>query len=305
MRLLQKAKDWLIAGIAVGAVAGAATAPFAIEHFNRVSLYGLPANLLLEPLSSLVIMPALALGAAAQLFGMGGWLLALAGWGIDQMLLLARITAEAPGAMHTLPSAPTIALPIAFIGILWLCLWKGPLRWLGLPLALAVNLWPHAPAPDAWISSDGANAAILASSGPIVLRPAAEKFAATLWARRYGFELPMDVDPDHDRLFDCDRRGCSPLDAAPVRLGLWAGRKPPKPDAFARLCAQSEIVVLRSAAPTGQACAAETVLTADDFSRGGALELRRAPDGWRYRWAADERGKRPWTSGPGPSDSGG
>lgn len=81
LRLLQKSKDWLIAGIAVGAVAGAATAPFAIEHFNRVSLYGLPANLLLEPLSSLVIMPALAIGAAAQLFGMGGWLLALAGWG--------------------------------------------------------------------------------------------------------------------------------------------------------------------------------------------------------------------------------
>jgi competence protein ComEC len=62
IRVLQKAKDWLVAGIAVGTVAGAATAPFAIEHFNRVWLYGLPANLLLEPLSSFVIMPALAPG---------------------------------------------------------------------------------------------------------------------------------------------------------------------------------------------------------------------------------------------------
>ena len=87
---MQKAKDWLIAGLAVGLVAGAATAPFAIQHFNRVSIYGLPANLLLEPLSSFVIMPALALGSVAQLFGVGGPLLALAGWGIQQMLALAR-----------------------------------------------------------------------------------------------------------------------------------------------------------------------------------------------------------------------
>ena len=305
LRLLQKAKDWLIAGIAVGVVAGAATAPFAIEHFNRVSLYGLPANLLLEPLSSVVIMPSLALGAAAQMFGMGGWLLAVAGWGIDQMLLLARVTAEAPGAMQTWPSAPTIALPIAFIGILWLCLWKGPLRWLGLPLALAVNLWPRAPAPDVWISSDGANAAILASGRPVVLRPAAEKFAATLWARRYGFELPMDGDPDHDRLFDCNRRDCAPMPAAPVRLGLWAGRQPPKPASFERLCEASEIVVLRSPAPAGLNCAAKPVLAADDFARGGSVELRHVAAGWRYRWAADERGRRPWTGGAVLSDSDG
>ncbi|HVY34015.1 MAG TPA: ComEC/Rec2 family competence protein [Caulobacteraceae bacterium] len=305
LRILQKAKDWLIAGLAVGVVAGLATAPFAIEHFNRVSLYGLPANLLLEPLSSLVIMPALALGAIAQLFGAGGGLLAVAGWGIDKMLMLARLTAEAPGALQTLPSAPTIALPMAFIGILWLCLWRGPLRWLGLPLALAVNLWPRAPTPDVWISSDGANAAVLASGHPVMLRPDSEKFAAALWARRYGFELPVDADPAHDKLFDCDRRSCAPLSAAPVRLGLWAGRKPPKAEAFARLCASSELVVLRSTAPEGQTCAAPTVLSATDFARGGAVEIRRFPAGWRYRWTADERGVRTWTAGAQLSDSDG
>lgn len=305
LRILQKAKDWLIAGLAVGVVAGLATAPFAIEHFNRVSLYGLAANLLLEPLSSLVIMPALALGAVAQLFGAGSGLLAVAGWGIDKMLLLARVTAETPGALQTLPSAPTIALPMAFIGILWLCLWRGPLRWFGLPLALAVNLWPRAAAPDIWISSDGANAAVIASGQPVVLRPNAEKFAATLWARRYGFELPEQADPVHDKLFDCDRRSCAPFSAAPVRLGLWAGRKPPKAETFERLCAASELVVLRSPPPANQACAAQIVLGAADFSRGGSVEIRRVPAGWRYRWTADERGRRPWTAGLDLSDSDG
>ncbi len=305
LRVLQKAKDWLIAGLAVGLVAGAATAPFAIQHFNRVSLYGLPANLLLEPLSSFVIMPALALGAVAQLFGAGGPLLAVAGWGIERMLALAHLTASAPGAMTTIASAPTLALPVAFIGILWLCLWRGPLRWLGLPLALAVNLWPRPPTPTIWAASNGSNAAVFAGGHPVLLRPGTGVFAAQLWMRRYGYELPLDADPDHDAQFVCDRRSCAPQPGAPVRLALWAGTKPPKPQAFQHLCDGAEVLILRSPLGPGQACPSATVLTGQDFADGGAVEMWRAGAGWRYRWTEDERGRRPWTAGPTLGDSDG
>jgi competence protein ComEC len=298
LRVLQKAKDWLVVGVAVGLVAGLATAPFAIQHFNRVSIYGLPANLLLEPLSSLVIMPALALGAVLQAFGAGGWLLAVAGWGIDRMLALAHAAANAPGAMVTVPSAPNVALAIAFVGILWLCLWRGPLRVIGLPLALAVSLWPRPPAPDAWIAPGAANAAILAAGHPVALRPGAGQFATQLWMRRWGFEPPMGADPAHDRFYDCDRRSCTPTPAAPVRLALWAGRQPPKAPAFARLCASAEVLVLRSPMGPGQACPSATVFTQEDFDRGGSVELWRQGQAWRLRWAATERGVRPWTLGP-------
>jgi competence protein ComEC len=303
--LAQKAKDWLIAGIAVGTVAGAATAPFAIQHFNRVSLYGLPANLLLEPLSSFIIMPALALGAVLQLFGAGGPLLGLAGWGIDRMLALAHMTASAPGAMTTIASAPALALPAAFIGILWLCLWRGPLRWLGLPLALAVTLWPRLPTRTIWAASNGSNAAVYAGGRPVLLRPGTGLFAAQLWMRRYGFELPAGPDEDHDAMFDCDRRSCAPQPTAPVRLALWAGTKAPKDQAFQRLCAHAEVMVLRSELGAGQSCPQATVLTGQDFARGGAVEMWRAGAGWRYRWAEDERGRRPWTAGPTVADSDG
>ncbi len=304
LRLLQKAKDWLVAGIAVGLVAGAATAPFAIQHFNRVSLYGLPANLLLEPLSSLVIMPALALGAVLQMFGAGGWLLAVAGWGIDRMLDLAHAAANAPGAMTTVSSAPNIALGVAFIGILWLCLWRGPLRLIGLPLALAVNLWPRPPAPQVWVAPGAANAAIFAEGRPVVLRPATGQFAAQLWMRRWGHEPPAGADPAHDRLFACDRSSCTPSPDAPVRLALWAGRKPPKAPVFARLCASAEVLVLRSPLGAGQACPSATVFTGEDFDRGGSAELWRQGDRWRLRWTATERGSRPWTAGPSTDGEG-
>jgi competence protein ComEC len=218
------------------------------------------------------------------------------------MLDLARLAAEAPGAMTTVSSAPNIALPVAFIGILWLCLWRGPLRLVGLPLALAVNLWPRPPAPAIWVAPDGGNAAILAPGRPVVLRPTVGVFSSQLWMRRYGFEPPQGADPAAARLFACDRRSCVALPAAPVRLSLWAGRKPPKDEAFARLCASAEVLVLRSPLGPGQACPDAVVLDASDFALGGSVEMWRAGAGWRYRWAQDARGRRPWTAGPSFTD---
>jgi competence protein ComEC len=200
--------------------------------------------------------------------------------------------------MTTISSAPNIALPAAFIGILWLCLWKGPLRWIGLPLALAVNLWPRPPSPDVWVASNGANAAIMAEGKPVLLRPGTGLFAAQLWMRRQGFELPADDDPRHDAMFACDRRSCTPSPDAPVRLALWAGRKAPKDDEFGRLCASAEILVLRSPLGPGQACPEATVFTGPDFDQGGSVEMWRKGQAWRLRWGQTERGLRPWTLGP-------
>jgi competence protein ComEC len=249
-------------------------------------------------------MPALALGAVLQTIHLGGWLLAIAGWGIERMLDLAHYAANAPGAMTTIAAAPTLALPMAFIGILWLCLWRGPLRWIGLPLALAVNLWPRPPAPDIWIAPEGSNATIVAAGHPVLLRPGTGLFAAQLWMRRWGWEPPADADPAHDRWFDCDRRSCTPRAGAPVRLALWAGRKPPKDDAFAELCASAEVLVLRSSLGPGQQCPKATLFTQDDFQRGGSVEMWRQGAGWRLRWAAKERGRRPWTLGPATDGEG-
>ncbi|MGZ3314907.1 MAG: ComEC/Rec2 family competence protein, partial [Caulobacteraceae bacterium] len=121
--------------------------------------------------------------------------------------------------------------------------------------------------------------------------------------RRWGYE-PQAADPPHDRLFDCDRRSCRPAADAPVRLALWAGRQPPKDAAFAKLCASAEVLVLRSRLGPGQACPSATVFTQGDFDRGGSVELWRQGQAWRLRWAATERGSRPWTQGPSTDEEG-
>ena len=98
-------------------------------------------------------MPALALGAALEPLGLGAPFLAVAGWGVDLMLAIGSWTAGLPGAVRTIPSAPDFVLPIAFLGVLFICLWRGRLRWLGLPMAAAVLIWPR-PAPPARIDAD-------------------------------------------------------------------------------------------------------------------------------------------------------
>lgn len=132
IRAPQAAGVWIAASIGASFVAGLATGPFAMQHFNRVATWGLIANLLTAPISSFVMMPALAVGAVLTPLGLGEAPLKAAGWAIGLMTGIAETAASAPVATLTVPSGPSWTLPTAFVGILWVCLWRGHLRWAGV-----------------------------------------------------------------------------------------------------------------------------------------------------------------------------
>lgn len=299
IRFAQGAVTWTLASIAVSFVAGLATGPFAIQHFNRVSTWGLFANLAVAPISSFLMMPGLALGAALTPLGLGQAPLEVAGWSIGLMNRIAAMAAAAPAAQIVVPSAPDWVLPVSFLGLLFVCLWKGPLRWAGLPLALAILWAPRPPAPDVWISADGAAVAVREGHDAVLLRPDVKLFGAELWSRRRGL-TPLISEPKRDSRFACDAWSCAPTAGAPVRLAAaWNLKRPLKDGRLEALCTGADIVVLRNAFRP-EACAAPLVLTGDDFARGGSAELYRAGAGWRIVWAQDLRGRRPWTWGFDP-----
>jgi competence protein ComEC len=290
--IVQRIGGWIVAAVTASLVAGLATGPFAMQHFNRTAVYGLGANLLTSPVADFVMMPALALGALLEPVGLGGPFLWVAGKGIDLMLAIGHWTAGLPGAVRTVASAPDFVLPIAFLGVLFVCLWKGRLRWLGLPLAAAVMLWPRAPTPDLWIGDGGTNAAIHSGRQALAVRPGVREFAADLWSRRRG--LTLADRPDEGWV--CGRFACAPQvrDAAPV--ALWWGTKPPSVEVLSALCGAAPVVSVRAAVavlPAG--CADALVLDGIDFRRGGAVELWRSGAGWKAVWTADVRGDRPWS----------
>lgn len=306
IRIVQAVGVWTLASLGASFVAGLATGPFAMQHFNRVSTFGLAANLLVAPISSFLMMPALALGAVLAPLGLGGAPLAAADVAIDTMNLVAAKAAAMPHAQVTVASAPAWTLPAAFLGILWLCLWRGPLRWLGLPLALSVSLCPRPPTPDLWIAADGAALAVSRGGQAIFYRPDAKRFAAELWARRRGLELPVDPQAARDVLLDCDRWSCTPRPGVggPRVAAIWTRRASTIEKKLPLFCQWAEVIVVRGKADPA-ACPKALILDEDDFARGGAAELYRSPQGWRAVWAQDQRGLRPWSWGYALSGSDG
>ena len=101
IRLFQRFGAWLAMACWRSLVAGLATGPFAMQHFNRVAVWGLPANLAAEPLAVFVIMPALAVGAVLEAFGApANPALAVAGWGIEALVAIGAWFAALPYAVH-------------------------------------------------------------------------------------------------------------------------------------------------------------------------------------------------------------
>ena len=295
IRAFQGAGTWLGASLAASFVAGMATGPFALQHFNRVSTFGLIANLLVAPISSFLMMPALALGAILAPFGLGDWPLQAAGVAIDTMNLIALKASAMPGAQLTIASAPGWTLAAAFLGILWLCLWKGPLRGLGLPFALAVSLTPRPTTPDLWIAADGSTLAVREGREAVLFRPDVKLFGAELWARRRGLEPAADGLAARDALYDCDRWSCLPrVGASPRVAAIFTRRASTIEKKLPLFCQVAEVVVVRGAA-TAADCPQALLLAEDDFARGGSAELYRTAQGWKIVWAQTLRGRRPWT----------
>jgi competence protein ComEC len=301
---IQKARDWTIAMLMVSFVAGAATGPFAIQHFNRVANYGVFANLTADFLATAVLMPALALSLLAEAVQLNQALAApvfwLAGWAARGVIYLGHVFAVAPGAALTLPSAPQMALAISYLGIVFACLWRGKLRWIGVPMAAAVALWPRPAPPVAWIAADGNDAAIVTAGQEVPLKPGMRLYATQLWAQRRGFTLAVDpaaAGAIQQRFFDCDRKGCSPLGSDRPALAAWWSKRAPSDERIERLCATVDILIFRAKTPPPAACRGAIVLTRADFAAGGAAEVFAAPGGWRIAWSQPLRGERPWSAG--------
>jgi competence protein ComEC len=296
---LQRARDWTLAMLAVSFVAGTATGPFAIQHFNRVANYGVFANLTADFLASVMLMPAVTIVALGELAGVNPGLLAgplwVAGWAAKAIVVIAHVFANAPGASFTISSAPFPALAVSYLGIVFACLWRGRLRWIGLPLAAAVALWPRPAPPVAWIAADANDAAIVVHGQEVVLKPGMRAYATQLWAQRRGFSLPADPAAAQQASFDCDRKLCVPQAETQPALAAWWSTRAPKPEQIEALCSGAQVVVMRAAIDPPSACAGALILTPDAFARGGAAEVFHDPKGWRVDWSQPIRGDRPWT----------
>jgi len=116
-------------------------------------------------------MPCLFLGTVLSGTLVGTWLLKLAGLGLLGVRYISDYVAVLPGSVVTMPSAPAYVAVIAMIGVLVICLIRGPFRWVGLIIALSIVVWPRLRPPDVWIDSEGGSAAIRTGKHCLCLAP--------------------------------------------------------------------------------------------------------------------------------------
>ncbi|HEX9169153.1 MAG TPA: hypothetical protein VF886_09535, partial [Roseiarcus sp.] len=175
------------------------------------------------------------------------------------------------------------------------CLWRGVLRWIGIPMAFAVALWPRPAPPAAWIANDGSDAAIIIGSEAVPLKTTSHLYAVQTWAQRRNLKLPPDPDASLSALYDCNRLACAPRPGLRPAIAAWWTKRAPNPDRLAELCAHADFLILRAEARLPGACDGVRVLGRAAFERGGAAEIFSSGHGWRVEWAQPLRGQRPWS----------
>ena len=276
-------------------VAGLATAPIAIFHFDRASPFGILANLAALPVVGAIIMPAAVAAMVLMPFGLDEVPLMVMGKGVGVMLAIAHGVADLPGAGAVVPVWPQGCLIAVMGGGLWIALWKQNWRWLGLaPIAAGLAFALIAPQPDLLIARDASTVAVKLEDGRLALvREAKDDFAAENWLRRAGDAR----DPDEavgGKGLKCDSYGCiayasgGKLVAVDTRI-----------DALAEDCARADIVV--SMVPARRTCQGpELVIDRIDVARQGGYAVWFGKE-LRVETVEGERGVRPWSARRRPS----
>ncbi|MCM8557008.1 ComEC/Rec2 family competence protein [Sphingomicrobium sediminis] len=241
----------LLTGLAVEL----ALIPFALFHFHKAGLYGVAANLIAIPLTTFVIMPAMGLAILFDFVGLGAPFWWIVGITVDGLLALAHGVANAKGAVAMVPTMPGWAFAACVFGMLWLCLWRHPMRYAGLiGIVLGLGAAAIAPRPDILVTGDGRYLAIIDEDGtPFLLRARAGDFIRDVLSESAGFD--GEAGPlDTSRFARCNRDACLAIierDGRQWRLLATRSRDLIAWVPLVEACAQADIVVSERWLPDG------------------------------------------------------
>lgn len=171
-------------------IAGFATAPFALYHFQHYANYGVLANLLAVPIVTFFVMPLVVLSFLLYPLDLSFLSLKAVAAGADIVLEVAHWTAGLENAVLTTSFWPFAGFLWLVIGLLLLCLIKGVLRIFCLvPLCAALFLIFSHQTPDVQIAESGDLMGVLREDKNFILSSrVSERFVGENWIRLYGLE---------------------------------------------------------------------------------------------------------------------
>lgn len=233
--VFKKGVGYLAGILLTSFIASFATLPFSIYHFHQFSITGIFANLLIIPLMSFWIMPAILLflltGLESALQG--------AGMGIDWMTRVSEFFAALPGSEIFVPQLPKGSLALMALGIIWLCIWQGRVRWIGLVFYMAAFLpllWMHK--PFVLVSEDAKVVGINTGHRLSVSSPRTKSFITQIWAGSLGYNPKQAVSWRKNPNVVCDKeKNC----VYKTKQGWVAYLK--TLDDLQKYCAQADVLI--------------------------------------------------------------
>ena len=285
----RRALNYVLGLMASSLIATAATGVFALYHFQQLSLLGIIANIIAVPLTALFIMPLLMLAALLTPLGGEGPVLWVVQFGLDGLLLLARLVSQLEGGVITTRDWPPLALLCAGLALWGGALLVRPLTLLALvPLAIALGLALNHRLPTV-IADRGEGLLAFSDGAPFLSfgeRPGTVQLVSASGFAREQLERHFNA-----RAQACPSRTCT--------LGgyLWATDSA---QTAAVLCASlpdGQVITL-AAAPRGS-CTREQAIDLRQLPRSGSRSFTLDPTGRVTDFRVhDRRINRFWTMEP-------
>lgn len=291
-------------------IASFATAPLVWYHFGQVAPYGLLGNLLAIPLMAFVIMPLLIIAVAgAMVLPLSA--LSILVWplekGLQLLLGVANWVSGLDGASIQLAPLHSWSILLVVGGGLWLCIWSGRSRLVGMPvMAAGFAVSFLFPMPDILVAGNGQLIAYRSGTNTVYLSTTGrERYAADLWLSQFGvdeaYSFPRHGHPDEaSSMIRCDPLGCIIDIGGKGLVGIAR-------DELALIddCARNTIVVATEFnVPASRCKGASIIVDRKALQRFGGHSIYL---NGRYPWSPplepvtvlQENGQRPWTGLPG------
>jgi competence protein ComEC len=209
------------------------------------------------------------------------------GAGIEVLNTVVLEIASWPAAQVHVPPMKTSFLVLAAGGIIFICLWKGRLRWLGAAPVMAALIQPWVTkAPDILVDESARVIAVSDDDGRLVFAPGrAGRFVKEVWTERYGASDAKWPGGD----MACDKSGCVMMRGEKKVLLAF------DPAALAEDCGEVDVIVSTVAAY--DLCTEGFIIDRIHLARWGTHALWVTEDEITARSAAEAVGARVWMRG--------
>lgn len=273
------------------AIAGLATAPVGMAHFNQSSHYGLLANLVSVPVMGAIVVPCAVVAALLLPLGLDGLALAVMAMGLEWILGVAHWVAELPGAVRHVPAPPRFVLPLLALSGLWLCLWRGWGRAAAVIPATVLGLvWFLAERPAVLIAAEGNLVGVMTPEGRALSRARGAGFVAETWLENDGSGRDQAAAADLWPLQD--RPKIARIGTSGTEIIHLQGKSVPQTWSE---CTPGQLIVAEVSLDLQGPC---VVISPDSLKHSGALAVFVTDTGSYFLSDRDVTGHRLWNPGP-------